>query len=247
MTEWTNFRDAYGSAADIPVRIKAWVETPSEERLSDLWSRLCHQGTVYSASFEAIPCLVQACPQLAPKDRRNALMLIAAIWASDDRHDGAEPSDAVKQLAPTIQDMTENSLDDADLDTEDFPYLLQAAAAFRDPYWGRHLDYLASGEFPGVCWTCESHLFMAIGRYGYFASADDYVRSPDAKRSPIASGPQRSMAPIGVWLHERCVQHGQEEMAKGIAHIYGTTTCPVCDASISVVDAIARGTERRPL
>lgn len=220
--------------------IDAWTAAPSGERLTDLWSHLCHQGTVYSASFEAIPLLAQACHSLDPKERRSAIMLMGAIWASDDRFDGAAPSETVAQLVPSLGQMVEKCLGDADVDAQEFPYLLQAAASFSgDLFWGRHLDHLAGGEFPGVCPTCEGELFIAIGRYGYFASAEDYIRNTTAKCNPVVPAPA-SMPPDGRWLYAHAVEHRQEETAKGIAHIFGATQCPTCEATISVVDAIRR-------
>ena len=221
--------------------IDAWTEAPSEKRLADLWSHLCHQGTVYSASFESFPLLVKACHSLGPKDRRNTLMLMGAIWASDDRFDGAEPSERIERLLPTLRQMIDADLGDADVDAEEYPYLLQAAASFNgDLFWGRQLDHLASGEFPGICPKCKSELFIAVGRYGHFASADDYIRVATAKRNPIVPAQGASMPPDGRWLYEHATQHGQEETANGVAHLFGMTTCPTCDATISVVDAIRR-------
>jgi hypothetical protein len=61
---WVTLQHAYGSAADIPARLREIAadpasSSPSEGPWFDLWSALCHQGDVYSASFAAVPHFVQ--------------------------------------------------------------------------------------------------------------------------------------------------------------------------------------------
>lgn len=63
--EWMTLTDAYGSADEIPALLKRLFDdpspkpTPKDEPWFSLWSRLCHQDDVYSASFAAVPLLVQ--------------------------------------------------------------------------------------------------------------------------------------------------------------------------------------------
>jgi hypothetical protein len=237
--QWNTLRDAYGSAADIPALIDDWTQAPSQKLMDKLWSRLCHQGTVYSASFAAIPLLVRACPTLQPKDRRSALLLISAILASSDRFGDAKPDPATAELTPALRQMIDTSMGDADIDVGEFPYLLQAAAAFYgDTFWGSCLGLLADEEFPGRCPKCDGEIFLAIGQSGYFASAEDYTRNLSAHRVPIAPASEGSMPTSGAWLHKQAAQHAQAETANGVAHVFGTTSCPTCNAAISVAAAI---------
>lgn len=240
MTEWAILRDAYGSANNIPVLIDAWIDDPAEERLSDLWSRLCHQGTVYSASFAAIPILQRACARLASKDRRNALMLMGAILASADRFDDAGPDAATTQLLPSLMQMTDIAMTDDDVDVEEFPYLLQAAF-HGDAFWGRNFDHLPSGEFLGVCPQCTTDLYLVIGRYGYFATAEDWVSRKNARRVPITPSSEDKLPSDGAWLFWQAMRHAQREAAQGVLRIFGDTRCPSCDCCVSVVGAIRGG------
>lgn len=244
MADWATLCDAYGSAEEIPTQIQAWIEDPSAERLDDLWGRLCHQGTVYSASFEAIALLAQACPHLSTEDRHSALMLAGAIWASDDRCEGAAPGEAITQWIPRLMQMIESCMGDTNVGAVEFPYLLQAAASFHgDLFCGRQLGRLAEGEFPSACPGCDSQLFIAIGQYGYFTCMHDDFEDVNAKRTEIVPALSHAMPPIGAWLYEQATRCHQDVTAKGVTHIFGTTTCPTCNAVIAVLDAIARGTE----
>jgi len=61
--EWTRLSHAYGAAADIPKLLRLLQEFPPSDHYKDepwytLWSSLCHQGDVYSASFAAVPHIV---------------------------------------------------------------------------------------------------------------------------------------------------------------------------------------------
>ena len=61
---WSELKHAYGSAGDIPALLAQLRQLPSSENDSEpwftLWSGLAHQGDVYSASFAAVPHIVDA-------------------------------------------------------------------------------------------------------------------------------------------------------------------------------------------
>ncbi|WP_036168702.1 hypothetical protein [Massilia sp. 9096] len=61
---WGELRDAYGSAAKIPELLRQLSSLPDDNGHSEpwfsLWSALAHQGDVYSASFAAVPHVIEA-------------------------------------------------------------------------------------------------------------------------------------------------------------------------------------------
>ena len=62
---WSQLAHAYGSAVDIPPLLRQLSSFPSSQSYKDdpwysLWSSLCHQGDVYSASFAAVPHVIIA-------------------------------------------------------------------------------------------------------------------------------------------------------------------------------------------
>ena len=61
--DWGKFQHAYGDAADIPsllanARSARAGGSYRDEPWFSLWSALCHQGDVYTASYAAVPELV---------------------------------------------------------------------------------------------------------------------------------------------------------------------------------------------
>ena len=61
---WNSLEHAYGAASDIPALLRQLAELPESDGESEpwfsLWSALAHQGDVYSASFAAVPHVIQA-------------------------------------------------------------------------------------------------------------------------------------------------------------------------------------------
>lgn len=61
---WSELQHAYGNASDIPALLKQLADLPSAENDKEpwfsLWSSLAHQGDVYSASFAAVPHVIEA-------------------------------------------------------------------------------------------------------------------------------------------------------------------------------------------
>ena len=44
-----------------------------------------------------------------------------------------------------------------------------------DTFWGQELDHLDSGEFPGRCPHCKVNLYLVIGEFGFFTTAEEWV------------------------------------------------------------------------
>lgn len=243
MTNWADLDDGYGDAAAVPDLIEALAAAPTPDLWSDLWGHLCHQGTVYSASFAAIPVLHQTCPRLLPVDRRGALMLGGAIMASSDRHGGAAPDEATLRLLPDLLRLTETAMNDPDIDEGEFPYLLQAALAFRgDGFWHSLLDGVASDEFQGWCHACKASLYILPENPGYSAVEHRRALRPDAFRSPVTPTSLDSLPRVGAWLHAQAKQHGRHKIADTLTYLYGKVACPECSASLSVAEAVMRST-----
>ncbi len=63
-SRWSELRHAYGTASDIPGLLEQLADVPSSENDKEpwfsIWSALAHQGDVYSASFAAVPHVIEA-------------------------------------------------------------------------------------------------------------------------------------------------------------------------------------------
>ncbi|WBO66734.1 hypothetical protein [Streptomyces camelliae] len=80
-TPWADLSHAYGPADDIPGLLRAMESEDAdvrEQAWHDLFSALCHQGTVYDASAPAVPHLARLARH-GPGHRRELLWLIGGI------------------------------------------------------------------------------------------------------------------------------------------------------------------------
>ena len=87
---WKQLKHAYGTASDIPKFLRQLATVPPDEGYQTepyqpLWSALCHQGDVYSASYAAVPYLlgmIERSPTTAPW---SLLGLVTSIEVGRDR------------------------------------------------------------------------------------------------------------------------------------------------------------------
>ena len=81
---WSSFTHAYGPAENIPALLARARDDPGPSHEPgtawfDLWSALCHQGDTYTASYAAVPHLVQFAPDHLKRRRYDPLLLTACI------------------------------------------------------------------------------------------------------------------------------------------------------------------------
>ena len=244
MTDWKALYHAYGEASGIPALIDELRANPSDTVWQDLWGSLCHQGTVYSASYASLQPLCELAKSMLASDRLSPLMLIGAIVASDDLFGvDRRPVDDIQALIPDLQALADESMKVSGLTPEIFVYYLQAASAFADDlFWGRHLDHLVDGEFPGICPACHHDLYLVIGAYGFFATAQEWAEPQDADsgRNPISPASDHDLSGSAARLHSMATEYGQPQIALWVRYVFGTAICPACNEPFQVAEAIAK-------
>jgi hypothetical protein len=88
---WSELVHAYGKASDVPELLLALASSTGpktgyeEEPWYSLWSSLCHQGDVYTASYAAVPHIVKIACEAAPPIDSSFLQLPAAIEVARGR------------------------------------------------------------------------------------------------------------------------------------------------------------------
>ncbi len=79
--KWNELRHAYGDASDIPELLRQLEDAPYPQNYQSepwftLWSALCHQYSVFTASYAAVPHLIRIAQN---KERRLQLRFIDLI------------------------------------------------------------------------------------------------------------------------------------------------------------------------
>ena len=82
--KWFDFQNAYGSSSQIPELLRQLEshppdDEPEAEPYFSLWSALCHQGDVYTASYAALPHIVAAIEIAPTKAQWTLFQMIACI------------------------------------------------------------------------------------------------------------------------------------------------------------------------
>jgi len=240
MTDWNAVEHAYGKASDLADLLHRMTPDPRSEVWGELWSRLCHQGTVYPASFAALPHLLEAARQWAPKDRGAVLAIAGSIVA---RHDQSLQFLNVRRLysseIESFIGLSEETLAQARLDWAEFVFILQAWLGFKDvSVWKIQFDRLVDGEFETLCPNCHTELLVVVGPDKFFAAEQDYIVVTDAKLSPLLPLEIQQLSGTGKILYEMAVTAKQNGVADQIRYLFGNAKCPHCDISFSIPDSI---------
>jgi len=91
---WKQLSQAYGPAENIPALLEQLKSAPPKKNYRDepwftLWSSLCHQGDVYTASYAAVPHILQTASERPIEERPEFLLLAGCIEAQ--RHTKEAP------------------------------------------------------------------------------------------------------------------------------------------------------------
>lgn len=123
--KWANLAHAYGPASNIPDLLRQLAASPGpksgyrDEPWFTLWSSLCHQGDVYTASYAAVPHVVQIAIETRNPIDFSFFQLPAAIEVARAKGRGpALPSfldEAYRRgIASLIESVCAHSRDDWD-------------------------------------------------------------------------------------------------------------------------------------
>ncbi|MFQ6198098.1 hypothetical protein [Streptomyces sp. NPDC000405] len=242
MTDWPQLSHAYGSAEDIPALLGRISSEPTAELWNDLWSALCHQGSVYPASFAALPWLAETAANVNRGQAVNALALAGAILAGDGQPHGAgdvrtEHSTDITALLASVNRHLRTATD-----RTEYLNLLEAMLSFEGATgWNEDLAWgLTNEEYEVSCPGCETSLFIVLGERGFFSTSDDYALSDSTTETlPLRPASPAGLEGTGRRLHDTASTDGQHEIAHLLTYVYGNATCPDCKTDFSITDQIS--------
>lgn len=108
---WEGLSHAYGSASDIPGLLRELEALPPDEGSEaepyfSLWSALCHQGDVYTASYAALPHLCRVIGGSPERVPWTVILMVASIEIARARgHGPAIPADLEPAYRAAIADV----------------------------------------------------------------------------------------------------------------------------------------------
>ena len=222
--DWSTLTTAYGPADDVPELLSAAEARPDDQAAWDgLWSSLCHQGTVYTASYAALPALTALAERAAPAAYVQPLYLAAMIVGSDDRYADAADVDVRldhgSELA-RLRDLAERHLALAE-NARDLVYGVQCLAALEGLHpWAGQLDRVAEGRTDVTCPECGADIEVDLAHTTGATPADPQALDAGAARVH------------GLLL-------AQPEAADAFLRLAGTVPCPDCGATVRIPRSLA--------
>lgn len=236
VTEWAGAVDVYGSADEVP-RLLAQAAEVTDVRApvwDELWSRLCHQGTVAPASYAALPALVGIARSRADVAVDPALHLAAAIVGAMDVPAGAgsERDEYAVEIA-ALRELAGRKVGLVEARTDVIWTLLAVAAVEDLGAWSSHLEALVDGEVEADCPSCAEAVCVEVVD-GVLVVVDEGETDGVAVREAEPG----DLGPAEVRLLELCWEHGHGEVAGELRQLFGRATCPLCGASFRIADAL---------
>jgi hypothetical protein len=225
---WKELQHAYGSAEDLPDILAELDPDPTSPVWEDLWSRVCHQYSTYSASAHVLPFLLTSASAWEPQERAMPLALAGSIvCAPETVLAGHEPCVGELRL------LAIETLKSSKLTRSDRIYLMQSVLAFEgDRLWGHLLDDLNTGAFYGPCRACHTNLCFVIGPEGFFCTTQDWPRHPETLRSEILPKTLGELERVGQRLYALCIDSGDAVLGEWICHLFGASSCPQCGEAL---------------
>jgi hypothetical protein len=238
---WSELTHAYGSAEDIPGLFARLGGAEDDQVWQELWSALCHQGSVYDASWAAMPVLADIALGRAPGEPIQAVAMAGLI--TTDRDDACHERYA-REIGELL-DLARGLRADPEQDSSTFVYLQMAVLAFEGAgVWAEALEGVNSEEYDLECPECEDGLFVAFGSYGFFTSSGDYVTGPGKEdeegRAELEPATPDRLDGIGARLYREAVEAGQTEVAKALTYVFGKARCPSCEAVFTVSEEVEK-------
>jgi hypothetical protein len=206
---WSTLRHAYGAAGDVP----RWLDAlPDEDVWESLWSALCHQGSVYTASYAAVPHLAAIAGALPPVPQARYWKLIAAIAGA---RDAAPIPDDLRDAYEVALEIARARILVCLTPDADASWLLVAIAQLRG--WRAVADAVESlcdGEIYRRCARCRRELFVDVS-VAPFAGAVIEPRSPRTELRALADLARETRQPT---LADRVVALDADAICPGCGH-----------------------------
>lgn len=264
---WSTLSHAYGSAGDVPAKLREIkrrgfdVETDADL----LWGDLCHQGTVYTATYAAVPHIFELIDgDRSLEDRIMLLLFLGEVASTSDI------SICLEHLRPAYEEAVTAAehhavelLEHPGIKDRDFNHLLLAVWALngRDG-WPYFLEWaLVNDELQVKCPHCTDSLefdtaealfrVQAVKELGprelkmlsedvqtNFTEGVDppTIVSPAQPPKSAWSGDVRA-ANAYEWLYGAARRANQDETAERIRSLFGECSCPTCHRTFAVMDA----------
>ena len=237
--DWATAQDAYGPAAAVPSLLaRAAADPHDSDAWDDLWSSLCHQGTVYEASFLAIPTLAAMARSATAAAYSQPLNLLASIAGSTDVCGTLDTrgryAAEFSSCLPAAHAYAAAAANDSD-----FCYALSVVAGLRgEPTWHEVLTFVADGEAFPLCPVCGVDLRLALDTQPPRVSLS-WGDGPDGPE--LVRADRDAIRGFGVELLSLASRCSRPAVTGRLLALLGVCVCPDCEAEVSPAESLGLG------
>lgn len=236
MTDWSRLDDAYGPADDIPVLFGNLAAENRRDTWNALWSRLCHQGSAWPATWAAVPLLWRIATQGAPEDKIQAVWMARTIVQAATYQAEGAILNRHKSLFKDFADAADNHLQ-AHPEAPDYVQTMQAMLALSGhELWCEDLDDLTDAFFDVRCPRCATALSIAVGDYGNDSAVIDWHEGRTQQRPLTPTGPDDTPEP-GKRLLTIARRDRKTTLVRRLPYVFGTAECGPCGALFPIAPA----------
>ncbi|MFD1887816.1 hypothetical protein [Paenibacillus wenxiniae] len=251
---WSELDTAFGKGDEVPELIESLLHDYDEDTFQELIELLLHQYTIYAATVAAVPYLVQMA-ETSPLPVRTELYITCGMMVLGYAAQATTIAKTIasEQWEPLQRAYTDalkrmNTLHDSVLqyarahihDPSEQEYILAAWLAYghHDALAELFLHHTGEQEYEGTCPACEQYFYVVVSDDGAITlSPDDPVFIQNAKHTEVMPAPVPS---AGAWgaLRFAAEQIEAKSLLGRLSYMTGTGTCPHCQETISVADAL---------
>lgn len=230
---WALLHHAYGVASDVPEMLRALAG--GDDRIwSEIYSALCHQGDVDTATFAALPHIV-AIGASRPRAEQTTFWVFAGDVARS-RDQGPVPPDIEADLQSALREAEERAAACVvdGVDEGDATSLVGALASLRGGWAvARAIEGLRGQELTPQCPACERLLYVSLAEPPFVAEDEDPVGKKKGRRSTVtARGPRPELAALARMAHDARLA----PLARKLDALDCDVTCPSCGHVFSLLD-----------
>ena len=259
-SRWQSLSHAYGDATDVPKMLSALQHTSAREPKAawdEIWSSLCHQGTVYTATYAAVPHLVELASRATASDptRADCLVFVGAVAMSTDA--APIPDDLRADYASALtraEPLVLAALEAQPTRAETVVYLLQTLSALHGcTRTADLLEGFVDGEFIICCpaEACGAEIYVSIADGTMYATTEDPATEGVGVRTEISPRPRVPGVEAGPWsddavlplLTDLASRAGHSDLAATLALWDGTILCLKCREPFVLRSALLNPTE----
>ncbi len=233
---WGELRQAYGPADGIPEILRTLergdsVSGGAEDVWDDIWSSLCHQGTVYTASYAAVPHIVRIGAAVPLADQNKFWAFVGAVAVSTDA--APVPEFLRPAYEEAVQRAELHALDcfRPGIDEESAWWLLIAVAGLRRlTSIEDALQGLLSEEICTSCPRCGIDLYVSTAERPFTVSDDVDGKGRSAPLLDVRDPNDEVRRLAGL-----ATRAGLADLPHQLSTLEHRARCPACEAEFPLV------------